>query len=281
MRYLKNALLIVISIVLLASCAPQPSTFPTEVPTIEPTSPSTTTPQPSPTLTPTSTTEPSPTPLPIPAEVLDTFSDITLIHYDDFIYRGLKGVTPQGWLNNNDESENRRIRIIEGDIVKIDQPDASFGYIYSDKKIVPGTGIFLKFKYLGSKNIFTLGMDAVNDEGDIYSYRTEPYHSFAFYVQNQKRLVHAIEGQYIKTLKSEGDLKLVEDTWYNLILAITPEKQYVIQIWNPDQPEQRFTTTYTTDLSKEYYFIGWVDKGRTIYLDDFTLFNFKGMKIVE
>jgi len=115
----------------------------------------------------------------------------------------------------------------------------------------------------------------------LYSYRSDNYHSFAFYVEKQKKLVHVIEGPYIKTLKSSGEFTLVEDTWYDLILAITPENEFVIQIWNPQEPDKRQITWYSAEKVNQYYFVGWIDKGRTVFLDDFTFFQFDATSIAK
>jgi hypothetical protein len=267
---------------LVSACSAQQST-PTEAPTeiSVPTSTFTIAPSPTSTPLPTATTEPTITPVPIPSEIQEVFSGINLVWRDDFTYRGMAGTTPLGWSNMTDTDDNRRVRIIDGDVLKIDQPDHGIMYAYTTGTLGPGTGVYVKFKYAGMKNVFTLGMDAIDDTGQMYSYRTENYHSFAFYVENNKRLIHAIEGPYIKTLKSAGDLKLVEDTWYNLILAVTPENEFVIQIWNSQEPDNRWTTWYTAEKINQYYFVGWIDKGRTVFLDDFTFFQFDTTMIAK
>jgi len=275
MNLFQICLLFVLISFVSTSCSPQSTPIPTVAATIQPTKTATIISSPTSTLEPTTTVEPTQTPVPIPGEIQEAFTGINLVWGDDFTYRGMSGISPLGWSNITDVAENRRIRLIDGDILKIDQPDNGFMYAFTQNTIQPGTGVFVKFKYSGSRDVFTLGIDSIDDLRQLLPYRTKNYHSFAFYVQNQKKLVHTIEGTYIKTLKSSGDYKLVEDTWYNMILAITPDKDYVIQIWNPQEPEKRQTTWYSAEKSQQYYFVGWIDKDRSIFLDDFTIFQFE------
>ncbi len=281
MRFFRIIFLIVI-LITIVSCTTQMATQnPIPTNTNIPTMPSVVTSLPTSTLLPTATLEPTLTPVPFPIEIQEEFSGLNLVWRDDFIYRGMAGMTPLGWTNMTDPAENQRVRLIDGDILKMDQPDNGFMYAYTTGTLGPGTGIFLKYKYSGTKGVFTLGMDAIDDLGQLYSYRSDNYHSFAFYVEKQKKLVHVIEGPYIKTLKSSGEFTLVEDTWYDLILAITPENEFVIQIWNPQEPDKRQITWYSAEKVNQYYFVGWIDKGRTVFLDDFTFFQFDATSIAK
>ncbi len=252
------------------SCgAPPPAALPTVAPTAVPLPTSTVTPPPTPTETPV----PSPTPIAYPAVLDQTFSGVNVLYQDDFKYH-IRGLSPEGWETAQDAAT---LRVIEGGWFKITPRPKSSGdtFYYTGQPIRPGQGVSLLFQYMGTKDTFTWGIDNINAQGRFFRFKSEGYYSFAMQMLGPSLSAHVIEGPYLKDDDFKGTLKLLEGTWYGLLIAFDKQDNYIIKIWNPEAPGDELVYVRNWPNSPtSYYFISWIGAGRTLLVDDFTIFGF-------
>jgi len=245
----------------------------TQTPSNETVTSTTNAPAPTNTAEPTYTSEPSPTPITY-SDILDqTFSNVHILYKDDFDYK-IQGMSPNEWISTND---NAVLRISKDSNVKITPNVNSQGgvFYYNEKTITPGEGVFLTFQYTGIKNIFTWGLDNVNAQGEFFQFKTDGYYSFAMQMFDKNLSAHVIEGPYLKDDPFKGDLKLIEGTWYNYIVAFDKNNNYIIKVWEPNSPESQLIYTRKWENSPTaYYFISWVGAERSLWMDEFTIFSF-------
>jgi hypothetical protein len=73
----------------------------------------------------------------------------------------------------------------------------------------------------------------------------------------------------------KGNLQLHPDTWYQMALGFTADKQFIMKIWSPENPEQSLAySSQAIGMPDQYYFILWVDAKSAFYLKDFTIIKF-------
>jgi len=222
---------------------------------------------------PTNTPEPSATPITYPDVLDQTFTNIQVIYKDDFEYR-IQGEVPKGWVTRDN---NALLRKNKDSNFKIDPRTDTIGdiFYFTEESITPGKGVFLTFQYTGANNNFTWGLDNINAQGEFFQFNTDGYYSFAMQMLSTSLSAHVIEGPYLKDDNFNGDLKLIEGTWYNFVIAFDKNDNYIIKIWAPDSPENQLSYTRNWPNSpKEYYFISWIGAERSLWMDDFTIFSF-------
>ena len=72
-----------------------------------------------------------------------------------------------------------------------------------------------------------------------------------------------------------GNLKLQENTWYDIALGFDGDKNFIIKLWSPDDPRKQLLYTYKSkEFPTTYYFISWVSAKRSLLIDNFTIFKF-------
>lgn len=271
---MKHCLILVIIATLLTACQPAalPST-PTAVPlptnTSSPVPTSTDTPEP------TSTPEPSPTPVVLPAIINETFSGVSITHRESFQYV-IQNTAPQNWQTE----QQYAIWVTEENQLKAQPLPSSVGtvFFYSGETITPKKGVFLAFKYIGSQENFTLGFDNVAANGE--RIRGADFRSVAMELRNQTPIVYGNFGGATAKGAFKGNLRLQEDTWYDIALAFDENQNYIIKIWQPDDPEKQLTYVRNwKDFPEKYYFISWINSKRSLVIDDFTIFQFD--KIIQ
>jgi hypothetical protein len=95
-------------------------------------------------------------------------------------------------------------------------------------------------------------------------------------VRNQNPIVYGNFGGARAKGSLKGNLRLQEDTWYNIVLAFDGNQDYLIKIWQPDDPEKQLTYLRNwKDFPDKYYFISWITAKRRLLMDDFTVFKFE------
>jgi len=275
-------LLELIFVIVLASCgksledATQESGFagidltPTTEPSI--------TPAPSSTISPSPTLEPTPTSIVLPDVLHQYFSDINVIYRDEFHFV-VQGRTPNGWeifFNSTShatlsETKDSTFRISTVD----DGPWSGILYYYSQEVINPNEGVYFSFKYSGTGDNFTWGIDSFKENGELFEERIDGYYSVAMQMDDFGVSAHIIQGNFQGDGYFKGDLKLQEDTWYDLFLAFDEDENYIIVIWNPETPENQLVyIRQWQDFPKAYYFVSWMSATRSLWMDNFTIFSF-------
>ena len=242
------------------------------IPTATQTSVPTNTPEP------TSTPEPSPTPIVLPDTLYQTFSGISVIHQDSFEYV-MENQAPSGW----ETSEKYSIWVTNENQFKIHPTGngdwTGAGFHYMGEEITPNTGVFFTFKYTGSSENFTLGFDNINSDGSLVP-RGSNFHSVAMEIREQTLLVYGIQRENKINGSFKGNLSLHEGTWYDILLAFDENQNFIIKVWDPNNPQLQ--TTYLrewTDFPRAYYFISYISAKRTLLIDDFIVFRFD--KIIQ
>ena len=262
----------VVLTVLFSGCSPASISTPTMTPP-------TLTPLPTATLVPTNTPEPTFTPEPSPTPVLlpdvldQTFSGVSVIYHDSFQYV-IQGMTPRGWQTDQQDA----IWITEENQLKVQPLPSSVGtvFYYSGEAMTPNKGVYFTFKYNGTSENFTLGFDNVAANGERIPGPFGPhFRSVAMEVRNQDLIVYRNDGGASSKGLFEGNLRLLEDTWYDIALAFDENHNFIIKIWQPDNPEKQLTyLRQWEDFPDRYYFISWINSKRSLLLDDFSVFNF-------
>jgi hypothetical protein len=256
---------------LLSGCAPAPASIPAPTvipPTITPLP--TDTPIPTNTPEPTSTAEPSPTPIVLPGVINETFSGVSITHRETFQYV-IQNAVPQGWQTD----QQYAIWVTEGNQLKAQPLPSSVGtvFFYSGEIITPRKGVFLTFKYSGSQESFTLGFDNVTANGE--RIHGTDFRSVAMEARTQNPIVYGNFGGATAKGAFKGNLRLQQNTWYNIVLAFDKNQDYIIKIWQPDDPKKQLTYVRNwKDFPDKYYFISWVNSKRSLLIDDFTIFEF-------
>lgn len=266
---MKRCQFLLTCVILFTACQPaaQP---PTPTSTSAPTN--TASPMPTPTNTPepTSTPEPSPTPIVLPDTLDQTFTNVSIIHRESFEYV-MPNTAPAEWQTD----QQYAIWVTEENELKAHSLPSTVGtvFYYSGQIIGPNTGVFLTFKYNGTAESFTLGFDNVTSGGDLI--RGKDFRSVAMEARNQNPIVYGNFGGATAKGTFKGNLTLQEDTWYNIALAFDENQNYIIKIWQPDNPEKQLTYQRVwNDFPDKYYFISWVNSKRSLLIDDFTIFTF-------
>lgn len=268
---MKHCLFLFMVLILLTACQPvaQPPTS-TPLPT------STSSPAPTPTNTPepTVTAEPSPTPVTLPHPVNQTFSGISIIHRESFEFVSENAV-PQGW----ESDEKGAIWVTRENQLKAQPKDTGAAwhgtvFYFSGEQIAPQTGVYLTFKFIGTAEAFTLGLDNVDQNGERIS--GSNFHSVAMQTTDKNVLVHGIQkgSQFSGSFK--GNLLTLEpDTWYDIVLGYDAGNNFIIKVWDPNNLGNQSTYLRNwKDFPTAYCFISWVSAKRPLLIDDFTIFKF-------
>lgn len=149
-------------------------------------------------------------------------------------------------------------------------------FYFSQDKIIPNKGVYFTFKYTGNKESFTLGFDSINKYGERIAFGEGGFHSVAMQMMDDVASAHIIRDAWQGSNFFDGNLKLREDTWYEVALGFDNNNNYIIKIWQPETPTQQITYLKKwDDFPREYYFISWVSAKRSLLIDDFTVFTFE------
>src|SRR5688500_17506651 len=221
----------------------------------------------------TRTVEPSATPISLPDPLKQTFSDISAISIDTFEYV-LDNVTPPGWVSD----EKYAATVNRDNQLKIHPGGGGTVFYFSGERITQGKGVYFTFKYTGTAETFTLGFDAINTNGQRIPFEEEGFYSVAMQLNSGNKAPYAYGNNKHSSSNGpfEGNINLVEDTWYNIALAYDKKENDIIKIWQPEDPQKQITYLHNwADFPTKYYFISWISSKRTLFIDDFTVFKFK------
>jgi hypothetical protein len=277
----RKLLLVSLLVIFLVGCSTSEADIETAMaqteaarPSSTPTPESTNTPEPTPTPEPSPTTVPSPTAIVLPDVLHQTFSNMNAIYRDEFD-SVQKGMMPEGW----ETTERNSIAKIGNGELKIDGTQfPGMVFYYTTEIINPSEGIYFDFKYHGSQDVFTLGFDNLQANGERMLGMERGFRSVAMQMDREALSAHAIQS----TSKADGYFKggiiLHEDVWYHIVLAYDEQGNYIIKIWDPEAPKSPLTyMRHLVDFPEAYYFISWVSDSRTLWMDKFTIFTFESI----
>ena len=188
----------------------------------------------------------------------------------------MDGMPPLGW----ECDEEYTAWVTEENNFKIKPKDngdwSGTVFYFSMDKITPNKGVYFTFKYTGNKESFTLGFDSLNKYGERIAIGEGGFHSVAMQMMDDVASAHILRDAWQGSNFFAGNLKLREDTWYEIALGFDNNNNYIIKIWQPETPTQQLTYFKKwEDFPHEYYFISWVSAKRSISIDDFTVFTFE------
>jgi hypothetical protein len=199
-----------------------------------------------------------------------TFSEINVLYRDEFDYI-MDGLAPENW-ETSEEYSLRETKDSEFKINGIQDPGMVF--YYPAEVINPGEGVYFTFKFMGTEAEFTLGFDNFQANGELIPYGGENFHSVAFLLGDTPS-THAIRNNVQSDEVFNGNLELQEGNWYHFAMGFTDEGDYLIKIWDPTVLQSPLVYMANwPGFPDEYYFISWVSNQRTLWMDNFTIFEF-------
>lgn len=243
--------------VLLSGCAPASTAVPptltfTPIPPTD-TSVPTATPTNLPTITPTPTIEP-------PSVMTEFLTDVKILSYDPFD-------NGENWDLGEGSSITNGVLVMEG--------KSFWASNFSLKEqLVEGDGVMLKFKLLKangqSEFVFVTG-----------DWQTDSFRQFGIY--NSKRpkadLFQGKNGLGGNNLN--GNLTLQPDTWYDIVMAIGKNGEFLAVMWDPNNEGHRAVYNETIGekwVGKSWLFLPKADEGETLYIDEFYRISFGEIK---
>lgn len=221
---------------------------------------------------PTNTPEPSPTPIILPDILKQTFSEVGIEYSDTFEYV-LDNVLPKGW--STDEK-------YAGWITKDSQfklaPKGGTVFYFSQESITPNKGVSFSFKYTGTQESFTLGFDAIKNNGERIPFGEETFYSVAMELRNKTPYAYGNKKLSSSNGVFDGNMNLLEDVWYDIALGYDKDDNYIIRIQQSDDPSKQLTySDIWKDFPEKYYFISWVSSKRILLIDNFNIFSFESI----
>ena len=241
------------------------SAVPTSTLTPEPTA--TETPPPSETLTP--TIEPTPT-LALSDVVQQTYADIKVIYRQDFGDNlNLASFSPNGWQADGEKlftTSEAALEINGGNSVAF----------YEEETITPKEAVVLRFKF-APQSSFSIGIDGARHGKRIPAFQPG-FRSVTMDFRNSPLVFFNSDLNHYYT-RFEGDLKPQPDIWYMYTLGFAQGKEFVIKVWDPENPEKILTyRKQVSEMPNENLFIMWVNQNDKLYIDDFTIITFSALK---
>ena len=277
---MKSVLFAIVSflilILVLSACSPSEAQIavaiaqtetakPTSTFTPEPTS--TQTPEPTQTLTP--TLEPTPT-LALPDVVQQTYADIEVIFQQDFGDNvDLGAFSPVGW-----NADGERLFTTSDSALEINgQNTVAF---YQDELINLNEAVVLRFRF-APQATFSIGIDGAALGARIPALQPG-FRSITMEFRNRPKVLFNSERNSYPA-HVEGDLQLLPEVWYMYTLGFAEGKQFIIKVWDPENPENILVyQDRVDDMRNVNIFIMWVDRNDTLHIDDFTIIKFSELK---
>ncbi len=261
---------VLVLLLLLSACSPSEAQVATAIAQTETAKPTATfTPQPTATQTPeptrtsTPTLEPTPT-LVLPDVVRETYSDIDVIYRDDF-GSNLLGLSPTGWHTDGE-------RVYTTNEASLEINGRSVVAYLDSPTISANEAVIVRFKFSPGSH-FTIGIDGLRQDQRIPAFQPG-FRSISIEFKNSP-LAYYVREQNHYYARFEGNLKLLPDIWYMYTQGFAPGKQFVIKIWDPENPNNVLThTRQVDDMTNENIFIMWVEQGSRLFIDDLTFIKF-------
>ena len=219
----------------------------------------------------TSTEMPKPTKTPIPPTptveppfvIVDYLNDVRVIKTHAFD-------NMDGWGTWNSGTGY----VSDGVFTLIGQKNFSSGLYYS-QNFGAGYGVSLKFKTTKNTN-WQSGFVVMSGNWDTDSFRS-------IGVYNGKRpKVNLFQGKIgLSGGNLGGNFSPKADTWYNLLLAVGRNENYLVVIWDPEDPTKQLV--YRDKLGEKWaglqsQFTAQANVGETVYIDDFLFLTFTDFK---
>jgi hypothetical protein len=248
---IKSVFLFILVSTLIVACGPSEAAIATAIAQTEAARP---------TAIPTRTPEPV---VVLPDVVHKLFSDAKSIHQLDS-FGALPGFSPADW------GADQTVYVREDGSLEI--TGANNVVFYGGESINVNEAIITGFKF-ADNSIFTIGMDRQENNSRI-PYGQPDFRTISAEFRGTPSVnLHTDKGHTRYGFK--GDLELQPDTWYLITIGLTTDKQFVVKIWSPENPEESLVyNTQSNDMPNQYYFIMWVDANSTFYLKDFTIIKF-------
>jgi hypothetical protein len=260
-------------VILLSACGPSDSQIATAVAQTESAKPTNTaTPAPTPTHTPEPTRTPTPTIEPTPTiafadVILGTYSNIEVVFRDTF-EQTLSGFSPSGW-----QADGKRPYVRNN--AKIEIAGSTVAY-FEKETLTLNEAVILRFQFAPKSN-FTMGIDGVR-QGQRIPASQPGFRSITMEFRNSP-LAYYNTDQNRYFSRFEGNLKLAPDVWYMYTLGFAGGKNFIIKIWDPENPSMMLThKRQAEDMTNVNIFIMWLDEGARVYIDEFTIIKFSELK---
>ena len=94
-------------------------------------------------------------------------------------------------------------------------------------------------------------------------------------MNGQALSAHIIQNKFQADGYFKRNIRLQEDTWYQIALGFDEKGDFIIKIWDPDAPQNPLIYLRNwADFPTAYIFISCVRNTRTLWMDDFTIFKF-------
>ena len=259
---------VLVLFLLLSACSPSEVQVATTIAQTEHAQPTATfTPEPTQTLTP--TLEPTPT-LALPDVVQQTYADIEVILQQDFGDKvDLGTFSPVGW-----NADGERLFTTGDDALEIiGRNNVAF---YQDELISLKEAVVLRFRF-APQATFSIGIDGAALGARIPAFQPG-FRSITMEFRNRPRVLFNAERNSYPA-RVEGDLQLLPEVWYMYTLGFAEGKQFVLKVWDPENPENILVYQDQVDEMRNVnIFIMWVDQNDTLQIDDFTIIKFSELK---
>jgi hypothetical protein len=267
---------VLVLFLLLSACSPSEVQVATAIAQTEMAKPTATftpeptaTPTPEPTQTLTPTMEPTPT-LALPDVVQQTYADIEVIFQQDFgDNSNLGAFSPLGW-----NADGERLFTTSDAILEINGRNSVA--FYQDELISLNEAVVLRFRF-APQATFSIGIDGAALGQRIPAFQPG-FRSVTMEFRNSPMVLFNSE-QNSYPSRFDSDLKLLPEVWYMYTLGFAEGKQFIIKIWDPENPENVLVyQDRVDDMRNTNILIVWVDQNDILQIDDFTIIKFSELK---
>ena len=240
-----------------------------------------------PTLTPTLTPEPTATFTPSPTfttsptftqtptlsldVIFDTYSDAAILSRDPFDGY-LSEMIPEGWFGD------RLIRMGTDPFLRLTGMDSP---VVNNLEISSNKAVVFRFKF-APQSVFSMGLDG--DQAGRLLYPGEPgYSSLGLNYREYPLVVHSLCDENSQCTNHSyflpgyllGKLDLLPDTWYMYTQGFAPGKQFIIKIWDPQDPSRMLTFQQPFDtMADKNNIVIRLDNYAILAIDDFAIIQF-------
>jgi hypothetical protein len=205
----------------------KPTSTHTPTPTFTQTPEPTFTHTPKPTQTHTPTLEPTPT-LALPDVVQQTYADIEVILHQNFgDNAGLGAFSPVGW-----DADGERLFTTSDAALEINGRNSVA--FYQDELISFNEAVVLRFRF-APEAVFSMGIDGAALGVRIPALQPG-FRSITMEFRDRPRVLFNTD-QNSYPAQVDGDLQLLPEVWYMYTLGFAQGKQFIIKIWDPENPE--------------------------------------------
>ena len=141
------------------------------------------------------------------------------------------------------------------------------------RRLQPGEGMITEFLF-SDGSLFEL----LIEDGE---YNTDSYNRFGVYLdQGLARLNEFVNGTDIGGADLSGDWTFQPDTTYSCLIAILPDNEFLMVMWNPENPSESlsYREPFDSSWSEASWTVSLHANQGVIQFDNFTLIQFSGAK---